>query len=247
MMTMETDSKQLNRNTIVALGAATFAAFLLLRLFSHFALAADFSPVPRVEAPAEAVGTYRVRDIYQHGRIYTGSICHPFLDQMGIRQAPHANCGKYLWTLRSDNQLALLQMSEKAERDDSVLHTALFHGSQRNAKCDDVITFKDLRGKLFDSGACRAVRARGDEKRKTEVFVSHEDMAPLTEAIASGLGSFSSKGIPADSPAKYIVEVPHRKDGAAPKTIRITEKLTGVMLVAPMTIYRTYFLERVGE
>lgn len=237
-------SASMTKKVIGALAFLALMTVFLVKVFSELALAADMPPrMPNLEAPAQILGTYRVKDIREKSKAFQGSVCaRNYVKKQKLWREADENCGKYVWVVRTNNQLALLEADEQG-------YNRYYSFKIRSKECMNSVPKWDGTDGLFNDDFCRVVRARKHDTARSEVFVSYGDHTPKKEDAltrSSTVDRLVYVMTSVGGTTGYKVYLP--KGVTVPRQITIEEVTTGLAFyVIPTDVTLTYTLERVGE
>jgi hypothetical protein len=230
-------SHELNRSAFGTLALAGLMSVIMAWAFCELALAGP-ARAPSLEGGAQVLGTYRVVDIQEDSRSLRGSQCKAGqIDSRGRQVEPLDECGKTLWVVRSENEIAFLQTRTRNSRYQSFM----LHGSLFSPKCDSQIPVRKARKELFESRLCRAFHVAESDTAEEESFIFDAERDPVRAAY---LSSASTLGI-AGWGEGHRIRLP--KGVTVPQEIQVDHAFTMVFLFIPATIRRHYTLERVGD
>jgi hypothetical protein len=209
-----------------AFAAAALMSILVAKFFCDLALADEVAPAPSLNAPATVLGTYEIKDIIQEGG--KGSLCG------GTR--PDYNCGKKIWLVRTDQQVAILEAQTNA--DPTEVTTSLLYPTLQSAQCKSWMKIEDARTGLFNSDFCRATHVPKQDNRKSQAFYFSPKLNMIDPIISPTIGLTSE--------ASDLIRLPLQE--TIPSKFTIHKTITGsLFFILSGTVHQTFQLERVGD
>ncbi len=230
------------KKVIGLLAAAALFSALLLKVFSEVALAAPADEVPAFAAPAQILGTYEVEQIELHGNAKR--------KEKSTLKCPDgdAHCGLKAWVVRTENQLAIIDVPKNAEEKE--FKPFLFVPSIGGSKCDRSIGRETALTSLFKSAFCRAIAYQQGQYPGAEAFYFSEslDVKTKVEEFEITPGQIlAALPMMVGGTSNYYTLVPKTAATVPPERFYVTWETKFMMLFAPGKTYNTYTFHRVGK
>lgn len=188
---------------------------------------ADVPRAPSFASPAQVLGTYQVARITQEGSVKC---------DLSRNVSNDERCGAYVWVIRTENQLALLEAKGDGSSD-AYLTAFLMHGTLWDSKCDSLIRREVGRESLFTSKLCRATLSRRHSTRTHSSFVFNGEMGVIDPIVTLPIG------ILAGSSERIVVP----NGPTVPDRIIVNQHVTGTVFFIPASVDVAFTLKRVGD
>jgi hypothetical protein len=191
---------------------------------------------------SQVLGTYRIVDGMQDSPSYKGSICKAHQDSSGREIAPSEDCGRLIWLVRNEQQVAILEApNSTTERVRSFQMYQLGKGA-----CASNLTVESILADPFASNICRARRHEGQTNSNShELFAFTKNGEPLDNAIANAIVTGATIGLPMGMGLSVAIKMP--RGVTVPQRVEVVKTLVGTFFFITATNVTTFTLERVGE
>ena len=238
-------SKSTWRNFISTVAATTVSAavamaFVQISTLPAWAGETEFAPMPSFDAPAIAVGVYRISAIVTTGRRGRTDRCSPASTETS------SLCFRHFWVVRKKSQLAIIE-AITANTEGDTLFGGFFNGMSIQRDCNSTMEReRAVRGGIFEGNYCRAI-GTASPQGETEKFLfsnSVPEFARLPFKVGT-IQAFFMLGTGTSTTSRFTVELPRGE--VSPKTIKITENVSALAIGIPTSYENTYTLDYVSN
>lgn len=191
------------------------------------------SPViPEFDMPTEFLGHYVVSNIERNEGGYKVGICKPYKNKRGSDRDADSRCGKELWMVRDEKNLAFLK---PAVFIDGYPKVARYESFQFIGDCDSTLSVASATRGIFapESRFCRALPKRGASKRGFDTFLFNGSLDPKAPgATARATRGAYNIGMPIGVwvASDLTIELPQVE--LYPKKVIVREEVVGVNQIA---------------
>ena len=189
--------------------------------------------IPAFPEPARPLGTYLITDVTSDAKDRPRNVCAPKNENEAL-EAAALNCGRFVWLVRTDKMLAVLEAPQKFEETSSV-QTMTLDGMFIHRKCQTVLSHDQaMSGGIFDGDFCRAYAGKVPQavSGTLEKFYFNNQVPEIAKLPAdyNFLELFSLAMLSRIS-NKYTIELPRGE--ASPKSVKIIQEVEGAVVGIP--------------